>query len=271
MALTISNLSYTYNKGTSQETQALRNINLSIERGECTGFVGPVGCGKSTLIQLIAGLLTPDKGSIDNNELSIRLVFQYAEECLFEDTVYEEIASGLKSKGLNKKETEISIHKALDTVGLDYSVYAQRSPFMLSSGQMRRVAIASVLALDPDVLILDEPTAGLDGESAIGITKEIERLHRQTPKTIILVSQNISATITLAKRLVVMNKGEIFADIRSDEYILKIPQLEAIGLEVPPVLKLVNEINKNSLHISLKVKTQLREVLSDTPYNFLKV
>lgn len=271
MALTISNLSYTYNKGTSQQVQALKGINLSIETGECTGFVGPVGCGKSTLLQLIAGLLIPDKGRIDNESLSIRLVFQYAEECLFADTVYEEIASGLKSKRLNKKETETSIRKALDTVGLDYSVYAQRSPFMLSSGQMRRVAIASVLALDPDVLILDEPTAGLDGESAIGIAKEIERLHIQTHKTILLVSQNISAIIPLAKRLVVMNKGEIFTDIAQDEYIQKIPQLEGIGLEVPPVLKLVNEINKNSSHISPKVKKQLREVLCDTPYSFLKV
>lgn len=224
MSLEIINLFYTYGIKTPNETSALRNINLKIEDGDFVAFVGETGSGKSTLVQNLNGLLVPTSGSVKVDDFvvdsklkkskkikqlrkHIGLVFQFPEYQLFEETVEKDVAFGAKNFGSNEQEALEKAHKALLSVGLDES-YFKRSPFDLSGGEKRRVAIAGILAIEPDILVLDEPTAGLDPKGVSDIMHLIDNLNKNG-KTIILVTHDMDVVATYCKHVFVLNKGEL--------------------------------------------------------------
>ncbi|MCX7615759.1 MAG: energy-coupling factor transporter ATPase, partial [Clostridiales bacterium] len=223
MPIKIENLTYVYMPNTPFEKKALDDINLEIEDGEFIGLIGHTGSGKSTLIQQLNGLLKPTSGKVYIDDISITdkgislknvrqkvgIVFQYPEHQLFEETIYKDIAFGPTNLGLSHEEIEKRVKRAMDFVGLDFETYKDRSPFELSGGQKRRVAIAGVLAMEPKVLILDEPTAGLDPKGRDEVLKQIKRMHKEYKMTIIMVSHSMDEVAQLADRLIVLDKGKI--------------------------------------------------------------
>lgn len=248
MTIKINNLTYIYNPGNPFEVKALDDINLNIDNGEFIGLIGHTGSGKSTLIQHLNGLLKPTSGSIIINDFDITekkvklkkirekvgLVFQYPEHQLFEETVYKDIGFGPKNLGLNKNDIEKRIKESMELVGLDYNL-KDRSPFELSGGQRRRVAIAGVLAMKPDILILDEPAAGLDPKGRDEILGQIESLYKNNDITIILVSHSMEDVAKLVNRLIVMHNGKIKMDGSPREIFKRIYELEEVGLAVPQI------------------------------------
>ncbi|MGI6554902.1 MAG: energy-coupling factor transporter ATPase [Bacillota bacterium] len=220
----LRNVSVVYGPKTPYEVKALTDVSLSIESSEFVGIIGPTGSGKSTLIQLMNGLIKPDKGEVlvEGVRLSelkgsqlkeirkkVGLVFQYPENQVFEETVEREIAYGPRNLGLNREEIQARVVKAMDYVGMDYGEYRDRSPFGLSGGQLRRIAIASILAMEPQVLILDEPTAGMDPQSRRDILDRITGLHREREMTVVLVSHNMEDVARLAKKIFVLSEGRL--------------------------------------------------------------
>ena len=205
MPLNLQNVTFTYMKGTPFEKTALHGVSLQIEKGEFVAVIGHTGSGKSTLVQHLSGLLHPDKGSVtvDGVNLnaknaaakkarnSVGMVFQYPEHQIFAETVYEDIAFGPRNKGLGPDEVDRAVRDAMAFVGLDFDSFAKRSPFRLSGGQMRRVAIAGVIAMEPDYLILDEPSAGLDPRSRDAVFKEVMALYKKRGIAVILVTHNM--------------------------------------------------------------------------------
>ena len=263
MPVEINNLTHVYMKNTVFQHKALNDVSLRIEDGEFIGLIGHTGSGKSTLIQHLNALLKPSSGNIiiDGIDITAKgvslkkirqtvgLVFQYPEHQLFEETVYKDVAFGPQNLGLGKEEIEIRVKEAMMLVGLDFDKLKDVSPFELSGGQKRRVAIAGVLAMKPKVLILDEPTAGLDPRGRDEILGEIKRLHELQKITVVLVSHSMEDIAKLVDRIIVMSKGKIVLTDTPRNVFMQSEMLKSIGLDVPQVTQLVNELNKKGLNI----------------------
>lgn len=268
MAIEIKNLNHIYGKDTIFQQYALKNVNLTIGDGEFIGLIGHTGSGKSTLTQHLNGLLRATDGDILYNGESIYregysmkqlrskvgLVFQYPEHQLFEEDVFRDVCFGPKNLGLSKEEIEARAREALTMVGLDESFYKQ-SPFELSGGQKRRVAIAGVLAMKPEVLILDEPTAGLDPRGRDEILGLAAKLHAEQKITIILVSHSMEDVAKYVSRLVVMNHGEKVFDGTPKEVFRHYKELETMGLAAPQITYVVHALREHGIMISEDVTT----------------
>lgn len=255
MIIEIENLNYTYNPNTPFESKALDNINITINEGEFIGLIGHTGSGKSTLVQHLNGLIKPSSGQIiidgtnitekDVKLRSIRqkvgLVFQYPEYQLFEESVYKDIAFGPSNLGIDEEEVDKRVRDAMEIVGLDFESLKDRSPFELSGGQKRRVAIAGVIAMKPKVLVLDEPTAGLDPHGRDEILGEIQELFKKQGITIILVSHSMEDVAKLVDRILVMHNGKIVMDGNARDIFKRADELENIGLGVPQITKFMRE------------------------------
>ena len=268
MSLIINHVSHIYSENTAMAVPALKDINLQIKDGEFIGLIGHTGSGKSTLIQHLNGLLKPTSGEIYYNGKDINdeeydrkglrgkvgLVFQYPEHQLFETDVFKDVCFGPKNLGLSKKETELRAYEALKQVGIE-DEYFYQSPFDLSGGQKRRVAIAGVLAMNPEVLILDEPTAGLDPKGRDEILELIAKLHRENGITVILVSHSMEDVAKYAKRLIVMNRGEVMFDNAPMEVFKHYSELEKVGLAAPQVIYIMNRLLEKGLNVNTQVST----------------
>ncbi|WP_303862235.1 energy-coupling factor transporter ATPase [Alkalibaculum bacchi] len=256
MAIELINLEHTFSEGTPFEHKALDKISLTIDTGNFVGLIGHTGSGKSTLIQHINGLIKPTGGTVvvDDLDLShkdtkmaqirrrVGLVFQYPEYQLFEETIEKDIAFGPTNLGFDKEEVSKRVVEAMESVGLDYDEYKDKSPFDLSGGQMRRVAIAGVIAMKPDVLILDEPTAGLDPRGRDEILEEIQTMHNKYKMTVILVSHSMEDIAKYADKIIVMYKGKVeFYDSPSSIF-KESERLIEIGLAVPQVTELMKKL-----------------------------
>ena len=268
MAIKIENLEYVYMPGSPFEKKALDNVNIKIEDGEFVGLIGHTGSGKSTLVQHLNGLLKPDSGSVLINgqetatkgeklkqlRCDVGLVFQYPEHQLFEETVYKDIAYGPKNLGFSPDEIDNRVKEAARCVGLSEDVL-DKSPFDLSGGQKRRVAIAGVISMQPSVLVLDEPTAGLDPAGREEILAQVKKIHEEGKMTVILVSHSMEDVARLVDRLIVMNEGKVFADGTVDEVFSLGSELREIGLNVPEVNILADELIKRGLPIRKNIYT----------------
>lgn len=253
MAIVVENLTYIYMKGSPFEKTALNNINLHIKDGEFVGIIGHTGSGKSTLIQHFNGLLKPTAGRVVVNGMDtsgknlkelrkqVGVVFQYPEHQLFEETVYKDLAFGMIKMGFPKSKIEENILKAIKAVGLGEEVL-QKSPFELSGGQKRRVAIAGILVMEPRILVLDEPAAGLDPRGRDEIYGYIKELHNESGITVILVSHNMEDIARLAQRVVVLNKGSLEVEGNVREIFADVERLERIGLSAPQITYLMKKL-----------------------------
>jgi len=249
MTIKIEGLSFIYNANTPFEKKALDDINLEIEDGEFVGLIGHTGSGKSTLIQHLNGLLKPTLGKVEIGGVDITaksinlktirqkvgLVFQYPEHQLFEETIYKDIAFGPQNLGLSHEKIDERVREAMDLVGLDFEENKDRSPFDLSGGQKRRVAIAGVLAMKPQVLILDEPTAGLDPKGRDDILGQLQSLYEKNKMTIILVSHSMEDIAKLVNKIIVMHKGKVAIVGTPRDVFKKADMLESMGLGVPQI------------------------------------
>lgn len=256
MSIKIENLTFVYNEGTPFEKKALDDVSLEINKGEFIGLIGHTGSGKSTLIQHMNGLLKPTSGKIavgdfivtdpKVNMIEVRkkvgLVFQYPEHQLFEETIYKDIAFGPTNLKLSESEIDARVREAMDLVGLDFEEMKERSPFELSGGQKRRVAIAGVLAMNPEVLILDEPTAGLDPKGRDEIFGQIKKLYDRKKMTTIIVSHSMEDMANLVDRLIVMAGGKIYMEGTPRQVFKNDVELEKIGLGVPQITKLMKSL-----------------------------
>lgn len=263
MSIKVDNISYIYEKGTGFERQALKNVSCAIEDGEFIGLIGHTGSGKSTFIQHLNGLVKPTEGNIYYNgrdiyeqgfnmkELRSRvgLVFQYPEHQLFETEIFKDVCFGPKNLGLSKEEIEKRAKESLRLVGIDEKMFFQ-SPFDLSGGQKRRVAIAGVLAMKPDVLILDEPTAGLDPKGRDDILNCLKYLREETGMTIILVSHSMDDVANYVSRIMVMNDGVLTYDDTPRNVFRHYKELEAIGLAAPQVTYLMNDLKQAGFDVN---------------------
>ena len=256
MSITVENLTYTYSKGLPNETRALEDVSFQLEPGEFAAVIGHTGSGKSTLMQQLNGLLRPDSGKITVGEVCITdpstkmtevrrkvgLVFQYPEYQLFEETVAKDVAFGPKQVGMTGEELDRVVEESIRLTGLDCEEVKERSPFELSGGQKRRVAIAGVLAMKPEILILDEPTAGLDPSAHRDVLKLIRRIHRQERMTILLVSHNMGDIAELADRVLVMNRGKLVMNGTPAEVFSRGEPLWEMGLGLPPATEFMERL-----------------------------
>ena len=268
MSLILDKINYVYSEGTAYQIQALKDVNLEIKDGQFIGVIGHTGSGKSTLIQHLNGLVKATSGTIyfngqdiydkefDLRELRNRvgLVFQYPEHQLFETTIFDDVCFGPKNQGLSKEEAGLRAFEALRSVGLPEELYYQ-SPFDLSGGQKRRVAIAGVLAMKPEVLILDEPTAGLDPKGRTEILEQISELRRETGITILLVSHSMEDVAEYVDRILVMNKGKLVYDDKPREVFKHYKELEQIGLAAPQVTYIMHELKKIGMDVDVDATT----------------
>lgn len=262
------NLTYTYSIGTPFEKTAVDNVNLGIEEGEFVGIIGHTGSGKSTLIQHLNGLVKPTSGKviIDGEDIwskdvkirdirfKVGLVFQYPEYQIFEETVYKDIAFGPKNMGLPDEEIDRRIKETAELVGL-HKENLDKSPFELSGGQKRRVAIAGVMAMEPKVLILDEPTAGLDPKGRDKILGQIKEYHRQKKSTVLLVSHSMEDVAKFADKILVMNKAKVFCYEDTPEVFKRAEELTEIGLAVPQITRVFNRLKQSGIDIRTDVYT----------------
>lgn len=264
-AVEIKNLSFIYSKKTPYEKRALNDINLTIEEGEFVGVIGATGSGKSTFLQHLNGLIkvqdkktsqvfvngmsATDKKTLKKLRFEVGMVFQYPEYQLFEDTVEKDVAFGPKNMKLEKDEITRRVKRALEVVGLDYDEFASRSPFDLSGGEKRRVAIAGVIAMQPKILVLDEPVAGLDPSGREEILSLIKKLQREVSPTIIMVSHNMDEIAVIADRIIVLKDGEIVGDGTPKSVFSNRTLVEKAGLDVPTATRLCDEFIKNGIDI----------------------
>jgi energy-coupling factor transport system ATP-binding protein len=280
MSIKAENIKYTYSEGTPFMTLALDDVNVEIEQGDFVGIIGHTGSGKSTLIQLLNGLELPAKGRIvvdgvtvgeDKKKLrSIRqivgLVFQYPEYQLFEETVAKDVAFGPMNLNLPQAEIDLRVKEALESVGFNYERIKDLSPFDLSGGQKRRVAIAGVLAMRPQYLILDEPTAGLDPAGRNEIFREIKLLHEKSKVTVILVSHSMEDIAKLVNKVLVLYKGKIYMQGTPKEIYSRAEELRKIGLGVPQIAEIVGELRKRGFNINadiITVEEAKKEILQE--------
>lgn len=262
MSIILDHVSYVYNENSAMESKALRDISFKIENGEFVGLIGHTGSGKSTLVQLLNGLLKPTGGNVyfngadindkeyDRNKLrsSVGLVFQYPEHQLFEETVFKDVCFGPVNMGLERKEVELRAYDALKKVGLEDDCFYQ-SPFDLSGGQKRRAAIAGVLAMRPEIMILDEPTAGLDPKGRDDILNLISHLREETGMTIILVSHSMEDVAEHVSRILVMNRGMLIYDDEPRKVFAHYKELEKIGLAAPQVTYIMQQLRQDGYDV----------------------
>ncbi len=268
MSIILDKINYVYSEGTAYCIQALKDVNLKIEDGQFIGIIGHTGSGKSTLIQHLNGLCKATSGTIyyngediyeegyDRRALRNRvgLVFQYPEHQLFETTIFDDVCFGPMNQGLTKDEAGLRAFEALRSVGLPEELYYQ-SPFDLSGGQKRRVAIAGVLAMKPEVLILDEPTAGLDPAGRDEILDLISKMHREKKITVILVSHSMEDVAKYVERIIVMNDGSVMLDGTPKQVFHHYKELEAVGLAAPQVTYLMHELQEIGLPVDVEATT----------------
>lgn len=274
----VKNLTYTYGIGTPFEKKAVDNLSLSINEGEVIGLIGHTGSGKSTFVQMLNGLIRPTSGQvflegkdiwekpkqIRKIRFKVGMVFQYPEYQLFDETVYKDISFGPGNKGMSEKEIDETVRKAARFVGLSDKLLNQ-SPFDLSGGEKRRAAIAGVLAMDPDVLVLDEPTAGLDPKGRNLMLSQISQYHRERKNTIILVSHSMEDIARTADRIMVLNKGRLEMFDTPKNIFAQVEKLENMGLRVPQVTKIMMELKKNGYDVPdgiLTVEQAFTELVS---------
>ncbi len=278
MSIVLTGVSHTYSPNSPYEMKAIKNIDLEITEGEIIGLIGHTGSGKSTLIQHFNGLLKPTEGRVlvDGVDIvkkgvklkdirkKVGLVFQYPEHQLFEETVYKDIAFGPKNIGLDQEKTKSRVRKAMKMVDLDYAKYRDISPFTLSGGEKRRVALAGVLAMQPKYLVLDEPTAGLDPRGRDEILRHVTELHRRENMTIVIVSHSMDDIARLVDRLIVINQGELVYNDRTRECFAQYEELKRIGLDVPTMTALMLRLAEKGWPVRtdiLTIKEAKEEIL----------
>ena len=269
MPLELKNVSYIYQPNTPNESTALNNVSLTINDGEFIGIIGHTGSGKSTLVQLLCGLLAPTSGQVfidgvdinakdtpkaerKKHRLQVGMVFQYPEHQLFEETVISDIAFGPKNLGFAEKEARALAKSAMKTVGLSADL-AKSSPFDLSGGQKRRVAIAGVLAMNPKYLILDEPTAGLDPQGREEILAEVQSLRQKLGITVILVSHSMDDVARFADRLLVLNDSQLYMQGTSQEIFARAEEMRALGLDIPVVTAILKRLAQEGWDIDTSI------------------
>lgn len=275
-AITLKNLSYTYSKKTPYEKRALDNINLEIQEGEFVGLVGATGSGKSTLIQHLNGLIKTQEGEVEvagmnakdkktlkRLRFTVGMVFQYPEYQLFEDTVAKDIAFGPKNMKLSKEEIDRRVRNAMEVVGLPYEIFAERSPFELSGGEKRRAAIAGVIAMEPQILVLDEPVAGLDPAGRREILELIAKLKKEVSPTIIMVSHYMDDIAAMVTRIVALKDGKIVADGAPERVFGDREKAREAGLDLPSAAKIADRLRARGIDVSTEIVTlgQLAEAL----------
>lgn len=262
MSIILDKVNYIYGEGSGFVKQALKDVSVVINENEFIGLIGHTGSGKSTLTQLLNGLLKPTEGIVffDGEDINkkgynkktlrskVGLVFQYPEHQLFEETVFKDVCFGPKNMGLSQKEAELRAFEALELVGAEPEIF-YHSPFELSGGQKRRVAIAGVLAMRPQYLILDEPTAGLDPQGRDEILDMIKEMHKELKTTVILVSHSMEDVAKYVDRILVMNKGELLYDDSVREVFAHYKELEAVGLRAPEITYIMNDLSRKGFNV----------------------
>lgn len=267
MSIRVEHLTHIYDKGMPTESVALSDISFSAEDGQFVGIIGHTGSGKSTLLQHLNGLLKPHEGRVTVGDTDITepgismveirkkigLVFQYPEYQLFEESVAKDVAFGPKNLGLSEAEIEERVRKALELVGLDYETVKDRSPFELSGGQKRRVAIAGVVAMRPEVLILDEPTAGLDPKAHQDVLKMVDEVHKRSGNITIFVSHNMADIAKLSDKVLVIDSGKLVAEGTPKEVFSRKDELRRVGLELPPVTAFTEGLREKGVGLSATI------------------
>ncbi len=261
MSIRVEHLTHIYDKGMPTEQIALEDINFTVADGELLGVIGHTGSGKSTLLQHLNGLLKPSSGRVLVGDVDITapgvsmveirkrigLVFQYPEYQLFEETVAKDVAFGPKNLGLSEQEIDERVREALELVGLDYEQIKERSPFELSGGQKRRVAIAGVVAMRPEVLILDEPTAGLDPKAHHDVLDMVQEVHRRTGNIIILVSHNMADIARVSDKIIVIDSGHLVTTGTPQEVFAQKELLRGVGLDLPPITEFTETLREKGM------------------------
>ena len=267
MSIKVEHLTHIYDKGMPSESVALDDVSFTAEDGQFIGIIGHTGSGKSTLLQHLNGLLKPDEGTVTVGNVDITqpgismveirkrigLVFQYPEYQLFEETVAKDVAFGPKNLGLSETEIEERVKEAIELVGLDYETVKDRSPFELSGGQKRRVAIAGVVAMRPEVLILDEPTAGLDPKAHKDVLNMVEEVHRRTGNITIFVSHNMADIARLSDKILVIHSGKLVTEGSPKEVFSQKETLRSVGLDLPPVTEFTEGIRERGINLSATI------------------
>lgn len=260
--LELKNVCYTYGTGTPFEKKAVNDVSFSVNKGELIGIIGHTGSGKSTLVQMLNGLMKPTSGQvlldgvdiwdkpkeIRKTRFKVGMVFQYPEYQLFEETVYKDIAFGPTNKGLSAEEIDKEVRRAARFTGLKDELL-DKSPFDLSGGEKRRAAIAGVIAMDPDVLVLDEPTAGLDPMGRDVLLSQIIRYHKERQNTVLLVSHSMEDIARVADRIVVMNKSQLVMFDETQKIFARGDELEKIGLRIPQITKIMSQLRKRGVDV----------------------
>lgn len=274
MSVKVENLTHIYNEGLPHESVAVQDVSFSIEDGQIAGIIGHTGSGKSTLVQHLNGLIRPKTGSIYIDEENIcddrtvmreirkkvGLVFQYPEYQLFEETVFKDVAFGPKNIDLADDELEGRVREAIELVGLDYEQIKDKSPFDLSGGQKRRVAIAGVIAMKPKVLILDEPTAGLDPKAHKDVLDMIIRVHEHENNITVMVSHNMEDIASMCDKVIVMDKAHAVMEGTPQEVFARRTELRQMGLAAPPVTELIDMLNDRGFKLDRNILTRDRAV-----------
>lgn len=282
MSIQVNNLTHIYSEGLPQESVALDGVTFTAEDGQFIGIIGHTGSGKSTLVQHLNGLLKPNSGTIIVGDTDITapgvvmteirkkigLVFQYPEYQLFEETVEKDVAFGPENLGLDEEKIKTRVRESLELVGLDYEKFKDRSPFDLSGGQKRRVAIAGVIAMKPEVLILDEPTAGLDPKAHQDVLDMIVKIHEHENNIIILVSHNMNDIAKLADKVLVMDGGKLAMQGSPEEVFAQHEKLNEIGLALPHSAELMKKAAEKGLKFDGNFLTL--DAVEDVIYNYLK-
>lgn len=266
--LELKNICYTYGAGTPFEKKAVNDVSFSVNKGELIGIIGHTGSGKSTLVQMLNGLMKPTSGQVllDGVDIwdkpkeirkirfKVGMVFQYPEYQLFEETVYKDIAFGPTNKGLSAEEIDKEVRRAARFTGLKDELL-DKSPFDLSGGEKRRAAIAGVIAMDPDVLVLDEPTAGLDPMGRDVLLSQIVRYHEERQNTVLLVSHSMEDIARVADRIVVMNKSKLVMFDETQKVFARGDELEKIGLRIPQITKIMSQLRKRGVDVPVGILT----------------